>query len=142
MKKHLFCIIIGEPDNTFRRKLKSTFNIVQQGLPAVKFNFIEPETTLQLLREVRSKDPDMLFINADYLVDDVEKVMQALAHKRKRHQLVMLIAENDASRTVKDLTAKLEGGRTRYLSGHINKDNFSFDLLAVLIRFFVRRALS
>lgn len=141
MKKHLFCIMIGEPDHAFRKKLKSTFTGVQASLPAVKFSFIEPENAKQFIRQLRTKQPDMVFLNADYLVDDPDTVLRVLKARRRRHQLVMLIAD-EPERKLKALAARLETGRGAYLSGHIYKDNFSFDLLAILIRFFVRRALT
>lgn len=140
MKKHLFCIMIGEPDNAFRKKLKSTFTGVQASLPAVKFTFVEPATAAQLVRHLRTKQADMLFLNADYLVDDPEGLLRALKARRRRHQLIMLIADEPGPK-LKALAARLEKGRGAYLSGQIYKDNFSFDLLAILIRFFVRRAL-
>jgi hypothetical protein len=140
MKKHLFCILIGEPDNAFRKKLRNTFTQVQVSLPAVKFNFIEADNVARMVRELRTKEPDMLFLNADYLSDDPQRILRLLKPRKRKHQLIMLIAD-EHTRKVKELATRLEGGRTAYLSGHIYKDNFSFDLLAVLIRFFVRRAL-
>lgn len=139
MKKHLFCIMIGEPDQAFRKKLKNTFTGVQASLPAVKFNFVEAENARDLVRQLRSKEPDMIFLNTDYLVENPQLVLRALRTRRRRHQLIMLIAD-EPERKLKALATKLEKGRGAYLSGHIYKDNFSFDLLAILIRFFVRRA--
>lgn len=139
MNKHLFCIIIAEPDNTFRKKLKAAFNNVESTLPAVKFNFIEPKTAEELHFEMDDKRPDMLFLNAAIMQEGGKKLMTALRNRKRRHQLIMVIGDKENDEMA-ELSDHLEKGKPVYLSGAIRKSNFSFELMAILIRFFVKRA--
>jgi len=139
MKKHLFCILIAEPDHAFRRKLRNTFATVQASLPAVKFNFIEPDSHDEIVSDMRSRQPDMVFINTEYLLEKNGRIINHIKSRKKKLQFIMLISDNGGNK-IKQLIEGLEKERPLYLSGHINKDNFSFELLAILIRFFVRRS--
>jgi len=141
MKNHAVCILIAEPDLAFRRKLKSIFNNIESATPGVKFAMVEPDSTEEIERAYRIKQPDIIFMDSVYLLDKAGRILKMLKGGKTKNQLIMLISDDGGSK-IKELLSSLEKNKPLYLNGHLLKENFSRELITVLVRFFVRKIAS
>lgn len=136
MRNVPYCVYIAEPDHIFRKKLKKFFATVE---PGIKFNFQEPETKEEIEAVYRLTKPDIVFIDAVYLVDGADRIRKMLKTKKNKYQLIVIISDHEG-RKVKDLVREIDHEARPYLCGSVPKDNFSQELISVLISFFILKA--
>ena len=141
MKDRSICILIAEPDLAFRRKLKNIFNSIEATSPGIKFTMTEPDSVEEIEKAYRVKLPDIIFMDSLYLLERSGRIMKMFKGKRTKDQLIMLISDDGAAK-IKELISSLEKKRPLYLNGHILKENFSRELITVLVRFFIKKIAS
>lgn len=139
MNNNHFSVLIAEPDQAFRQKLKNILSNIAATAPATRFSISEPEMPEEIERTYKTRNPDMVFLDSEYLLEKSGRIMQMFRGKKTKRQLVMLISD-DGSARIKEVLQGLEKEKALYLNGHILKDNFSRELITVLIRFFIRKA--
>lgn len=138
MNNNHFSVLIAEPDQTFRQKLKNILNTVAATTPGIRFSISEPEKPEDIERTFKTRNPDMVFLDSEYLLEKSGRIVQMFRGRKTKYQLVMLISD-DGSAKIKEVLQGLEKEKSLHLNGHILKDNFSRELITVLIRFFIRK---
>jgi hypothetical protein len=136
MKTEPYCVYIAEPDGIFRKKLKKFFAMVE---PGIKFNFEEPQTVEEIEAVYRLTKPDIVFIDAMYLLDGSNRITRMLKQKKHKYQLIVIISDQQGHK-VKDLVDEIDHARHPYLCGSVPKDNFSRELFSILISFFILKS--
>lgn len=133
MRKEPYCVYIAEPDNIFRRRLKKLFTTVE---PGIRFTFQEPQTEKEIEAVYRATRPDIVFIDAMYLVDGSDRIRRMLKQKKHKYQLIVIISDHQGHK-VKELIEDIDEEAHPYLCGSVPKDNFSRELISVLLSFFI-----
>jgi len=131
-------ILIAETNDRFRNKMREVFYGLEAENSSVKFNMLCPASIEETKSVVYNDQIDLAFVDYSYCLENDRKIANAFNKTLQDAHLVMLIPD-EGSNEIYDMIETMDKRKSSYLSGHILKDNYSRDLIKVLVKVFIRK---
>lgn len=143
MKKEVLHILVAETDEWFRNKLREVFQELQYELTSITFKLTEVSDITEIKAALKKRTHDFALIEHHFFSNNTQvKQMVAIIEKQgKRCRFVMLISYGIHKNIAKVLD-NINRNPTFDLVGHLLKENYPKDLIRVLLKFFMNKALS
>lgn len=142
MKSKQLHIAIIESDTRFRVKLEEILRSLEMEMPDYSFAIMKAGMPDEVNVIFDSMPVELAFIDPTFFEGEGKKKLDEVFKKlHVKCQVVLLIPGNISDR-IYEIMEETDAYEYVYLDGHILKENYSPDLVRVLTKVFIKKAIS
>ncbi|HXB39684.1 MAG TPA: hypothetical protein VNZ49_04030 [Bacteroidia bacterium] len=131
-------ILIADTDDLFRNKLKEILYEVEIHNTFYNFNVMCPASVEEIKLVFESDKIDLAFIDSAFFTEKDKAKVDEFKKINMNCHLVMLIPD-EASNSVYEIIEHMGKQKSYQLSGHILKDNYSREMVRVMVEIFINK---
>ncbi|HWY38128.1 MAG TPA: hypothetical protein VNY73_06185 [Bacteroidia bacterium] len=140
MKNKRIYVLIAETDNWFKNRLIDVLHKAEEEMEGVSLHITEANSLAEIGDVLKENTPHIALIEHTYFVKkpDVKQIATLLEGSKKKCEVVMLIS-HEINQKIYNAIENINNFRSLQLSGHLLKENYSRDLIKMLLKFLIKR---